>query len=79
MKVNGKEIEGNKFAYDGCHKIYICEDEEDIKDAVETGYAIFEIKQLKAIYNISCPLRFISSWKLDKSYVEQFSQAKFEE
>lgn len=23
--------EPNKIAYDGCHKIYICEDDEDLK------------------------------------------------
>ena len=23
MKINGKQVTGNKFAYDGCHKIYI--------------------------------------------------------
>lgn len=79
MKVNGKEIKGNKFAYDGCHKIYICEDKEDIKEAVELSYGIFDIRQIEEIYEDSCPLRFISNWKLDKNYIEQFSQAKFEE
>ena len=24
--------EPNKIAYDGCHKIYICEDDEDLKE-----------------------------------------------
>lgn len=78
MKVNGKEINGNKVAYDGCHKIYILEDEEDIKEAVELEYAVLDIRQLKEIYNDACPLRFISNWKLDKSYVKQCEEAIFE-
>ena len=28
MKVNGKEVKGIGIAYDGCHKIYIIEDEK---------------------------------------------------
>lgn len=79
MKINGKKVKGNKFAYDGCHKIYVCEDEKDIKEAVEIGYAILDIRQLKNIYENSCPLKFISSWKLDKSYIKQYEEAIFEE
>lgn len=29
MKINGKEVLGTKFAYDGCHRIYIIEDDKD--------------------------------------------------
>lgn len=29
IKVNGQEIEGKEFAYDGCHKIYVIEDDEE--------------------------------------------------
>ena len=79
MKINGKKVKGNKFAYDGCHKIYVCEDEKDIKEAVEIGYAILDIRQLKNIYENSCSLKFISSWKLDKSYIKQYEEAIFEE
>ena len=35
--------EPNKIAYDGCHKIYICEDDEDLKEAKEIGYQIHNI------------------------------------
>mgnify|MGYP003292173738 CR=1 FL=1 len=74
MKINGTEIKGNKFAYDNCHKIYIIEDNEDIEQANEYGYKIYDIKDLESAYENSCDLRFISNWKLDKSYVEQFEE-----
>lgn len=78
MKINNKEVIGNKFAYDTCHKIYIIEDEEDLKNAKEIGYKIYDIKDLKEAYENSCPLRFIDNWKLDKCYVAQFENAVFE-
>lgn len=67
----------SKVAYDGCHKIYICEDEEDVKEAIEIGYEIHEISELEKLYNISCQLVFISNWKLSIQYVPQFSEAEF--
>lgn len=54
MYVNGQKINGDKFVWDRCYKIYII----DLED----------------IYNNSCPLRFISNWKLDKKYVKQFEE-----
>lgn len=74
IKIIKKEImriNADKFAYDGCHKIYILEDKNDIKKAKEIGYDIYDITELEKIYNNSCPLKFISNWKLNKSYVEQ--------
>lgn len=79
MKVNGKEIKGKGIAYDGCHKIYIIEDEKDEQEAYNMGYELYILDILEKIYNTSCPLRFISSWKLDKSYVKQCEEAIFEE
>lgn len=78
MKVNGIEIIGSKFAYDGCHKIYIIEDEVDEKKALELGYDIFIMDELEDAWNNSCELRFISNWKLNKDYVKQFENATFE-
>ena len=43
MKINGKEILGKEFAFDGCHKIYIIEDDDDKKMAIEYGYIIKNI------------------------------------
>lgn len=78
MKINGIIVETNGcFAYDGCHKIYILEDDNDLEEARE----IFDIKyiqDLPSTYYNSCPLRFIHNWKLDKTYAQQCEDAKFE-
>lgn len=79
MKINNVEVVGNKFAYDGCHKIYIIEDEQDEQKAHECGYKILEISQLVNTYKYSCELRFIHNWKLTKTYVAQFENATFED
>lgn len=73
MFINDVEVKTDKdlFAYDGCHKIYIIEDDNDLRDAQETGYDILHIQELENTYNTSCPLRFISNWKLSKRYVKQ--------
>lgn len=79
MKINGKEIKGKGIAYDGCHKIYILEDENDEKEAYDMGYELYVLDILEKIYNNSCSLRFINNWKLDKCYVAQFKEnVKFE-
>lgn len=78
MKINGEIVNGNKFAYDGCHKIYIIEDLEDEKQALNYDYNIYDIKDLEDTFNYSCPLRFIHNWKLTKTYVSQFENARFE-
>jgi hypothetical protein len=77
MKVNNQEITAKSFAFDGCHKIYLCDSSEEERDAAETGYDIFPIEELQAAYEGSCGLRFINNWALDKSYVSQFEQAVF--
>ena len=84
MYVNGKEIKGKMFVYDGCHKIYIIEDYEDLINCQEywgelvEGVDLFDISLLKDCYENCCPLRFISNWKLDIEYVKQFENAEFE-
>jgi hypothetical protein len=71
--VNGRTIKSNGFfAYDGCHKIYILEDEIDVENAKKLEYDILPIKKLRETFENSCELRFISNWKLDKLYVQQF-------
>ena len=79
MKVNGKRIYGDAFAYDGCHKIYICECQQDENDAIACGYKIFTIEYLEEVWKNSCPLRFISNWKLTTHYVVQWENAVFTE
>lgn len=78
MKVNNKEVKGVAVAFDGCHKIYVCEDDQDVNKAKEIGYNLYDIADLEKIYKNSCELRFISNWKLNTYYVAQFEQATFE-
>ena len=78
MKINGMEVCGEKIAYDGCHKIYVLEDKEDIVEAKDMGYDIIPIKHIQEVYDSSCGLQFISNWQLDVSYADQFEDAVFE-
>lgn len=78
MKINDKETQAKQFAYDGCHKIYIIENDADLEDALSLGYEIRNIELLEETYNNSCELRFINNWKLDTVYVGQFEELKLE-
>jgi len=78
MTINGIKIDAKEFAWDGCHKIYLLESNEDRYQAIKTGYEkIFPISKLEYIYQISCPLRFIRTWGLE-SVVDQGETAIFE-
>lgn len=78
MKINNIPTNAKKFAFDGCHKIYLLESRKDETDARATGYSILPIAQLEDTYEDSCGLRFISNWALDKHFVDQFEDATFE-
>ena len=77
MRINGETISAKQFAYDGCHKIYLLEDENDYQEA-KHGYDIIPIAYIRHKWNESCGLQFISNWKLSKRYAEQFGKACFE-
>jgi hypothetical protein len=72
ITINHKQTKAKKFAYDGCHKIYLLEKEDDVWEARDCEYDIIDIASLKEVFNNSCNLRFISNWTLDKDYVRQF-------
>ena len=80
--INGIEVIGDYFVWDGCHKIYILEDDEDLKDVrqkwgqLEFNKDIFSIKAIFNVWVESCPLRFISNWKLTKDYIKQEDNTK---
>ena len=74
--VNRRLVKGGKIAYDGCHKIYILENDHDISEAKGLGYSIYNIDKLQEIYDGSCPLRFISNWECTIKYCGQFENAK---
>lgn len=78
---NEYKIEDKLFVYDGCHKIYLVEDENDIEEVKRDwgeNEKFYDIKELPQIWNNSCPLKFIDNWKLTKRYVRQFYDAEFE-
>ena len=77
LEINGKTVIGECFAYEGCHKIYICENQEDIEKAKKIGYNILDISEIEDVYNKSCELKFIRNWALTKLYVSQFENAEF--
>lgn len=79
MKVNGKEIVGINFAWDGNHRILILADEYEVKLARLYDYQIFPLSKLKRIWEISSPLRFIDSWNLTEYYVRFGEDAIFED
>ena len=75
LTINDKPVSATHFAYDGCHKIYLLEDEADKAAAKRAEYDLIPIKSLKKTYAASCALRFISNWKLNKHYAPQFEEA----
>ena len=79
MHINKIEITAKKFAYDGCHKIYLLENEAEEAEALENRYTIYPIELVKETYKDSCSLRFISSWNMKeyKVYVGQCERAYF--
>jgi hypothetical protein len=78
LKVNNVEITAKQFAWDGCHKIYLINSEDDRKAAHSGGYTLYTIAELQEVYESSCGLRYISNWDLTGYIVEQFEDAVFE-
>jgi len=78
MKINGREVVGEYFAYEGCHKMYVCKDAQEVFEAQQAGYEIHPIAELQETYEQSCPMKFISPWDLDGYYVPQCEKAVFE-
>lgn len=81
LKVGNFKI-GNikEFFYDDCHKIYLVEDENDKKEMFEKGWneeEIHNIDALEFIFNISCPLRFINTCKLESVVPQYRKKVKF--
>ena len=77
MKIGRYKVKANCFAFDGCHKIYILESENDIQEAKDLEYEILPISKVIDAYYESCGLRFISNWQLNKDFARQFKNAKF--
>lgn len=77
--IDNKEIKTNGlYAFEGCHKIYILEDTNDLNEAEKMNYEVFPISTLLETYESACPFKFISNWKLDKRYIEQGESKEIE-
>lgn len=75
--INGKITNAKEFAYDGCHKIYLLNSQEQVDEAISYEYEILPIDCIESTYENSCDLKFISNWGTFESYVEQFEPALF--
>ena len=65
------------FFFDGCHKIYIVEDNDDIAHFLTLGYNMDDfhvMDEIEDIYIDACPLKFINNCKLTKTYARQFQK-----
>lgn len=66
-KVRKKAPNAVEFAWDGCHKIYIIENEREAIEAKKIGYIVLNIEDaLESVWLKSCGLKFINFWNLDK-------------
>lgn len=78
MTINGKKITAKKFAWEGCHKIYLINTKKDEKELLELGYDLYPIEKLRQTFEESCSLKFIANGDLDLPYVvNQFEEALF--
>lgn len=80
MKISNHKIKAKEFFYDGCHKIYLIEDEKDKKDFFNRDWEesdIYPIEQIIEIYMNACPLKFISTCKLKTIVPQAVSQVTF--
>lgn len=57
----------DRFAYDGCHKIYLILTKEDESEATGYDYRICDLQVLPITWQDSCSLKFIQYWNLDAS------------
>lgn len=64
-KLDAIEASDLSIAFDGCHKVYLVDKGEE-DDARDTGYDLFDAKEIRAIVNRSCGLVFVSAWNLGK-------------
>ena len=77
-KINGLTVDQKKFAYEGCHKIYLISNKKQEEEAKSYDYKILPIEALKETFENSCGLRFIHTWTLKKTFVKQGEKANFE-
>jgi len=74
------------ITWEGCHKIYICLDQESHKQQIEYGYEMVPVKdkaealnQLYEWFDVSCGLRFINSIEGESTFHDVISQFEYDE
>lgn len=67
---------GMEVAFDGCHKIYLCESHADGDDARACGYDVYPASRVREFWEASCGLEFVHPWNLGKSElnIDQFEE-----
>jgi hypothetical protein len=83
LLINGHPVpaEGLLVAYDGCHKVYLVTNEEGRDRLLGGNWTeadFYHPSELPAIWEDTCPLRFISNADLGTMYVEQGDDATVE-
>jgi hypothetical protein len=83
LRINNEPIkaEGLMFIYDGCHKVYLVTSEAGRRQLLECGWSQDDFRhpsELPAVWEQTCPLRFISDADLNTMYVEQGDDALVE-
>ena len=53
MTINRKKVTAKYFAYDGCHKIYLLNNDEEIEECSLSGYRVLPISKLKETFKKS--------------------------
>lgn len=81
LKIGAYKVDHIKeFFFDGCHKIYLIEDDNDKQDFFKMDWKqddIYPIIQLPDKFWHSCPLRFINTCKLKQIVPQCRQRVKF--
>lgn len=70
-KIAAIEYSGKRLAFDGCHKLYLIENEGDVATAQNCGYEsedIFPASQVRELIQKSCFLVFVHPMSLEDEH-----------
>lgn len=77
LKINGVVVNATQFITDDCHKVYLLDSPEGREQVLSRGWSEADfrpVSELPAVWDDTCPLRFISSADLDRQYIAQSSK-----
>jgi hypothetical protein len=80
MKISNRRIKATHYFFDGCHKIYLIEDDQDKQNFFNMGWTELDIYPINTIidtYECACPLKFIQTCKLKTIVPQAVSQVTF--